>query len=134
VEARCACGAIGIATDASAIFIILCHCLECQRRTGAPFGAGVYYPGPDIRISGDPGEYARGTESGGTMRNRFCARCGSTVWWTIDAHPELVGVALGTFATPVPNVPVHSLWERSRCSWVAFEGVTERHPLGFPQA
>lgn len=132
MEARCSCGRLVVATGAPAQFIVLCHCRACQARSGSPFGAGVYYASDGVTTSGDPSDYARPTEAGGTLRNRFCPQCGATLWWTIDAHPELIGIALGNLVSPVPDFPILSLWERSRHAWVESLAVAARHPCGLP--
>jgi hypothetical protein len=37
--------------------VVACHCIDCQRRTGAPFGVGAFYPADAVTISGAPKEY-----------------------------------------------------------------------------
>src|SRR3546814_16539542 len=39
--------------------VVVCHCIDCQRRTGAPFGAGVFYPAGDVGIAGTTTEFTR---------------------------------------------------------------------------
>lgn len=52
MRARCQCRGLtaDIAEDAEAT-IALCHCLDCQRRSGLPFGEIAYYP--DERVAVD---------------------------------------------------------------------------------
>src|SRR2546430_4033439 len=39
--------------------VVACHCLDCQRRTGAPFGVGAFYPVEAVAISGTPKQFTR---------------------------------------------------------------------------
>ena len=36
--AHCCCGSLRAETTGEPAFVAACHCTECQRRTGAPFG------------------------------------------------------------------------------------------------
>ena len=132
MRARCACGAIAATTAAAPLFAIACHCIECQRRTGAPFGAGVYYPRDAVALTGRVADYARDTDSGGTMRNRFCPVCGTSLAWTIDAHPELIGIAIGAIEDRPASLGIDSLWERSKQDWITLDAATAHHPMGYP--
>ena len=44
IDARCSCGAIALSLPGPPNVVAACHCLACQRRTGAPFGVGAFYP------------------------------------------------------------------------------------------
>ena len=46
--------------------VVACHCLDCQRRTGAPFGVGAFYPVDVVAISGTRKEFTRDAASGGS--------------------------------------------------------------------
>ena len=51
-DARCSCGALTLTLPEPSKLVVACHCLDCQRRTGAPFGVGAFYPVDAIAISG----------------------------------------------------------------------------------
>lgn len=42
--AQCACGALRLTVSEPPQLTALCHCLACQRRTGAPFSAIAFTP------------------------------------------------------------------------------------------
>jgi len=95
----------------------MCHCLECQRRTGAPFGIGAYYETSQVALSGRSSVYERSVD-GRMLSFHFCPRCGSTVYWTAQNHPGRVGIAVGAFADPHFPKPMRSVFERSRHDWL----------------
>ena len=134
MKARCACGALTVEILADPLFAIACHCIECQRRTGAPFGAGVYYPRGEVEASGAATDYSRPTETGDVMRNRFCPTCGTSLFWTLDGHPDLIGVALGAIDDPKPEIAIHSLWERSKQDWISLDAASAHYPQNYPMA
>jgi hypothetical protein len=47
----------------------------------------------------------------------FCPECGSTVYWDIAAAPELLGVAIGTFADPTFPPPMISGFAAEGAAW-----------------
>jgi hypothetical protein len=125
-NARCSCGALRLTLPDHPAAVIACHCLECQRRTGAPFGAGAFYPAQAVTITGPARQYTRDAESGGKVHSHFCPNCGSSVYWTADNLPAMIGVALGAMedAGRLP-APDRSIFERSRHDWVHIEGAGE---------
>lgn len=102
----------------------LCHCIECQRRTGSPFGVGAYYEAAQVSLSGLSHVYEREVE-GRKLSFHFCPACGSTVYWRTANHPGRYGIAVGAFADPHFPPPARSVFERSRHVWV---GVPESIP------
>lgn len=82
----------------------------------------VRYPRNQIvSVSGEHAEYVRVGDSGSTARFRFCPRCGSTVYWELDAVPGEVAIAVGAFADPAWPPPRHSVYEERRHPWIRFD-------------
>lgn len=124
-DARCSCGAVTLSLSAPSRRVVACHCLDCQRRTGAPFGVGAFYPAEAVNISGTPTEFTRAGASGGKVHCYFCPDCGSTVCWKADNLPALIGVAVGALADPTYPGPVRSVFEQSKHIWVQMDGAVE---------
>jgi hypothetical protein len=97
----------------------MCHCVECQRRTGAVTSNQAWFPAERVRdITGESTRYERRSDGGARVSFRFCPVCGSTVFWETDARPSLVAVAVGAFADPTFPGPAHSVWERRQHDWL----------------
>jgi hypothetical protein len=124
-DARCSCGALTLTLPGPSKLVLACHCLDCQRRTGAPFGVGAFYPVDAVVISGAQKEFIRDAASGGEVRNYFCPNCGSTLYWRADNLPSLIGVAVGALADPNYPAPVRSVFEQSKHSWVQIDAIVE---------
>src|SRR4029078_12341822 len=97
-EACCSCRALTLRIADATPVVVACHCLDCQRRTGSPFGVGAYYPADRVRIAGAAKEFVRDTAAGSKFRSFFCPECGSSVYWKTDKHPASIGVAVGAIA------------------------------------
>ena len=118
IDARCSCGALALSLPGPPALVAACHCTDCQRRTGAPFGVGAFYPADTVTISGRPKEFVRDGGSGAKVRNYFCPDCGSTVYWRADRLPTMIGVAVGAIADPKFRAPAMSVFEQSKHFWV----------------
>jgi len=79
----------------------MCHCVDCQRRTGSAFGIAAFFGREAVGVvQGASKTYTRGSASGKHVTFHFCPECGSTVFWEPERAPHLIGVAVGAFADP----------------------------------
>ena len=76
---------------------IMCHCLQCQRRTGAVISNQARFRREEITITGKATEWTRTAESSNVLTYSFCPVCGSTVYWENTGFPGVIAVAIGTF-------------------------------------
>jgi hypothetical protein len=129
-DAQCLCGALKLTARDQSKLVAACHCLACQRRTGASFGVGAFYAIDSVEISGAATEFVRVGDSGRRVRSYFCPTCGSTVYWKADALPSMIGVAVGALADPDFPAPALSVFERSKHPWVHLGGAVEHFPQG----
>ncbi len=126
-EAACACGRFVVRCEGEPVRVSVCHCLECQRRTGSAFGVQARFAKERVRGAEAGTEFVRRGDSGGTIRFRFCAACGSTVTWQPDGLPGFVVVALGAFADPSFAAPVVSIYETRQHPWLSLREPIEHH-------
>jgi hypothetical protein len=97
----------------------MCHCLECQRRTGSIFGNQAWFPRDQITsIAGRSTQFSRKADNGNALTFNFCPVCGSTVYWEAEGFPGLIAVAVGSFADPAFPAPKFSVWKRRQHHWV----------------
>ena len=127
-RARCACGELQVDLVGEPDVVVICHCLECQRRTGSVFGAGAYFPRSAVTCSGPYRTYSRPGSSGHALHFHFCERCGSTVFWELELRPQHIGVAVGAIGDLGMRPPARSVWEETRHPWVEFGCELGRHP------
>ena len=126
-DARCVCGAVALLLPAPSRLVVACHCIDCQRRTGAPFSVGAFYPADAVTVSGAPKAFTRDGASGGKVHSYFCPNCGSTVYWKADILPGMIGVAVGAMADPAYPAPARSVFEQSKHAWVEINGAAVEH-------
>lgn len=102
--------------------ISVCHCLNCQKRSGSSFAAQARWPDADVTISGDASEWTATGESGSTATFRFCPVCGSTVVYRVDSMSGVTAIAIGAFADPSFPPPQYSVYEGRKHEWVTIKG------------
>ena len=118
-RASCSCGSLHLVCEGEPVRISTCHCLACQRRTGAVFSNQAWFAREQISsIGGSSTEFKRLSDSGRSLTFRFCPNCGATVYWEAEGVPGQIAVAVGSFADPAFPAPKHSVWERRRHHWV----------------
>lgn len=116
--AKCQCGGLRFAVTAEPMMVNMCHCTECQRRSGVPLTVNAYFNEADVKIEGDFKIYSRDAQDGRKLHNFFCPGCGATVGWRADLRPGLIGIAAGCFNDRTFPAPQVSIWENSMYHWV----------------
>ena len=99
-RAACSCGQLHLTIKGEPSRISMCHCLECQRRTGAVISNQARFRREQVTIAGNATAWTRTAESGNVLTFHFCPTCGSTVYWENEGFPGYVTVAIGNFAEP----------------------------------
>ena len=124
-SARCHCGQLQLECDGEPIKISMCHCLDCQRRTGSAFSVAVFYDRGRVRVArGATMAFERPSASGFAVRFHFCPACGSNVYWEPARLPNAIGIALGAFADPTFPEPDQSVWTKDKHSWLSIPSGT----------
>lgn len=120
--ATCACGQLSIACEGDPVRISVCHCLNCQKRSGSSFAAQARFPVDQTTVTGESKQWSKAGDEGGVAIFDFCPACGSTVFYHAVAQPELVAVAIGAFADPSFAAPNYTVYESRKHAWVEIVG------------
>ena len=113
--AACHCGQFSVVTTGDPVRVTICHCDECQRRTGSAFNLGAVFESSCVNLQGNFATYHRRGELGLDVEFHFCPECGSNVHWLYDGVDV---VAVGCFADPDFPGPTLSLYGRNRFHWM----------------
>ena len=128
-RASCSCGNLSITLNGDPEWVLVCHCLECQKATGAPFGVSTYWPKSAVaEIRGESSSYTRGSDVGRNLTNHFCPTCGGRLFWYAGFAPESIGVAIGNFEVQDLPPPRDEFWTIRRHPWVDFSCSLISHP------
>ena len=120
--ASCSCGQLRLTCEGDPVRVSICHCLECQKRTGSVFGTQARFLRERVTIEGHATPWMRLGDSGQSAMFHFCPVCGSTVYWEFIEAPSFVAVAVGVFADPSFPPPNISVYEERRHPWALAAG------------
>jgi hypothetical protein len=123
--ASCSCGQLKISCEGEPVRVSLCHCLNCQRRSGSVFAVQARWPRDRVTIEGRATEYTITGDEGGKATFRFCPTCGATVYYIADGMPDLVAVPVGAFADPTFPPPQYTVYGVRRHPWVTTDPAIE---------
>src|SRR5258708_19755483 len=98
--AHCCCGSLRVEATGEPTFVAACHCQECQRRTGAPYGVGAYFERTRVRAEGTSRVYVRDGQEGRKLRMHFCPECGTPVYWEAARLPQHLRIPVPALAHP----------------------------------
>jgi len=116
--ASCSCGQLTAQVVGEPARISICHCLNCQRRSGSVFATQARFPRERVTMAGESTTYVRAGDEGTRAFFHFCPRCGDTVWYEPEAMPDFVAVPVGAFADPGFPAPSVSVYESRMHRWV----------------
>ncbi len=121
INGACHCGTITIEGEADPEKVSICHCTDCQARTGSAFGVSIPIPGDTFRMTGEPTTYLKTTADSGNPRlQAFCPRCGSSIYSTTPGEGRQASymVRVGILRQRDQLVPKKQNWYRSAHQWV----------------
>lgn len=120
--ATCRCGQYRAVCTGEPVRVSVCHCLNCQKRSGSAFAVQARYPEDRVRSTGEVSHWSVIGENGANATFRFCPRCGATVTYVSEAMAGFVAVAVGAFADPGFVRPSISGYEERRHGWAVIAG------------
>jgi hypothetical protein len=88
----CACGAVRYEISVEPIFQHDCQCRDCQRMSGTGHGSFLTFPRSDVKYSGRATLWDMVADSGNVKTRAFCPTCGSPVYLTSAAMPDIFSV------------------------------------------
>ena len=111
-EGGCSCGAVRYRLLERPIIVHACHCLDCQRLTGAAYATNAWIEKDRVEVTGSLATYRRAGGSGAEHRVYFCAACSTMVMNDYRRVPgEFWFVRVGTLDQPQllsPDIHIHT--------------------------
>ena len=116
---RCLCGECSYEIEGEPIVVAICHCVDCQRLTGAGHATGAMFAELGVRVHGTPSIYSTSSDAGNTVTRLFCGTCGSPLFGKNSGMPGFMTVMMGTLETSENLTPQVAIFTRSRRVWDA---------------
>jgi hypothetical protein len=112
----CMCGMIRYECSAEPLFMVNCHCRDCQQATGTAFAAGILVPRDAVKISGDVKYYDVVGDSGSIIGRGFCTNCGARLF-SKPPISQVLGINAGSLDDPSWFQPQADIYIASAQPW-----------------
>jgi hypothetical protein len=121
--ASCRCGQLTVVCTGAPVRVSVCHCHDCQKRSGSAFAVQARFNAADVKISGAEQTWEATSDSGNVAHFHFCPVCGSTVYYQAGPpYADMVAVAVGAFADSAFPKPHYSVYEGRKHAWLDIVG------------
>lgn len=127
----CACGAVRYAISGPLLFSNDCQCRDCQSMSGTGHGSYLSFAGRgQMKLHGQASEWDMVADSGGVKTRGFCGACGSPVYQTYKAQPDVITIHAASLDEPArysPQAVTYTArghaWDRLDPALTKFEGM-----------
>ena len=127
ISGSCICGEVKYKIDGKPIVVAHCHCLECQKRSGAGHTTGVMIHEKNFTINGNLSEFSRESEVGKETTHYFCSNCGSPLFGKNTKMTGFVTVSAGTLEDPNSIEPQVVVFAKYRNHWDLMDNSLETY-------
>lgn len=114
----CACGAIRYEIADKPLVEVDCQCRDCQRMSGTGHGSYLTFPNRDrVTLTGRAAHWDVAGDSGNVKTHAFCPACGSPVYLTSAAMPDVFSVHAASLDDPSRYTPQMVFYTASGFPW-----------------
>ena len=132
-KGSCLCGAVTYEAKGDPVVALQCHCLDCQKASGAGHVAFAVFPEGAVTIKGTLKKFSTKADSG-VMSNRFfCPECGSWVAGRPDSAPGLVALTMATMDDTSPIAVKFRVFDKRRRPWDVIDPAMPAFPAMPPR-
>ena len=96
----CACGAIHYEISGEPLVQNDCQCRDCQRKSGTGHGSYLTFLRAGATITGSATHWDIVADNGNVKTRAFCPTCGSPVYMTFSANPDVFTVQAASLDDP----------------------------------
>ena len=133
LKGQCHCGAVTYRCDGDILFQVNCHCVDCQRISGAAVSTYIGVLEDTLIVSGHLNFYEYKGGSGKLTNHQFCKECGSQV---LHASPGIasgvVMIKVGTLKDQTNVKPAFDIFIEDKADFVLLNDYTAKFKKGIP--
>ncbi|MEM7430533.1 MAG: GFA family protein [Pseudomonadota bacterium] len=130
ITGGCHCGTLRFIAASDPVECGYCHCLICQRTTGAAVLIFNTFKTSDFRYEkGVPTVYP--SSHHGTRE--LCDRCGTQIAYRPKENTEFIDVNSGAHDDPEQLSPQYHIWFENRLPWLNIDDNLPRYPREKPE-
>lgn len=114
----CLCGEISYEVTARLDRCYVCHCTDCQKRSGSAFAINVPAAASSLEVKGEPIALGQRRREGPPATVYFCASCLTRLYTFNPAYTGFVMLRGGSLDQAFALDPSAHLWIKSKQAWV----------------
>jgi hypothetical protein len=118
LSGECNCGTVTYEVFRAPLLTYVCHCGNCQKRSGNGFGMGIVVPVDDLKVNGELSCWERVSDVGNRNPRYSCATCGNVIYGLGAYTPGLAKVMPGTLINTQGIRPDVHIWTSSAQEWI----------------
>ncbi len=124
LKGGCICGKLRYAVNDTPLAVMMCHCKNCQQRTGSAFSLAMLAYRQDFAVtSGETLWRDLPGGSGALHRQHICPECFTRTHTEMLAYPDIINVRPGTLDNPSIATPIAQIWTSVAHPWAVASGV-----------
>ncbi|WP_020591456.1 GFA family protein [Kiloniella laminariae] len=117
-EGGCACGALRYKIPGDPVMQNHCQCRDCQQISGTGHGSYLTFARREqVALTGKATEWHTAGDSGNQKTRGFCPTCGSPVYLTFAAQPDLFVIHAASLDDPASFTPQISVYASRSHAW-----------------
>jgi len=93
---NCLCGQVSFQAEGDIAMQGNCHCTDCQQVSGSPFATLVFMDNDCVKVTGEMKSFEHTVDSGNKLTKEFCSNCGSQMFTSNAARPNMLGMRAGS--------------------------------------
>ena len=101
----CACGEIHYEIPSEPVAMLDCQCRDCQRKSGTGHSSYLVFPRGGANLIGKAKHWDMVADSGNVKTRAFCPECGSPVYVTFKANPDILAIHAASLDDPARFKP-----------------------------
>lgn len=121
IDGGCRCGALRYAVTTAPLFVMACHCTDCQQQTSSAFSLGMAVDKQGFSLHGEPLVFTKTAESGHESHSYRCPTCAVWTHTMTDGSPDMVVVRPSTLDDTDWVEPVAQIFVRSAMPWAKLD-------------
>ncbi|WP_227006725.1 GFA family protein [Shewanella donghaensis] len=115
IAGGCLCGGIRYQVNTAPFDADYCHCIQCQKSSGAVFQAWMDFKLDQITwLTGVVTEY----QSSEHVSRGFCVQCGCSISYRDDRYPDYFTLTIASLDNPRLVKPTYHIHTKNQVSWL----------------
>jgi hypothetical protein len=116
-QGGCLCGSVRYHSTAEPVLTGHCHCIDCRKSSGSGHCTHLIIPKHAFTVAGEVKFYDKPADSGNMVSRGFCPICGSPVYSTNLAMPDMVFPRASSLDDPEVAKPRMAVYASRAPSW-----------------